>query len=117
MSLISAGILGALAASVLWIFALAWLLDVRAAQRAALTTAETRLRLYTDTAARQAQQLADAQTTIRLYRDSLAEADGQVRVLLSQVERLSRRVIDQAADAACAPVLTLPAHGYAMRES
>lgn len=118
MSLYASAIVGALAASVAWLFVVAWLRDRHAATRTLNVGLEIRLRLYQDTCARQAQQLADAQTTIRLYRDSRDESDRQVRVLLGQVERLARRVIDQAADAECAPVVTLPAPGYpAMRES
>lgn len=124
MSIYAADVVGAIAASVIWIFVVARLTNVLAARRLALTCVETRLRLYQDTAARLAQQLADAQTTIRLYRISRDESDAQVSVLLGQVERLARKVIDLAADAAAredlesAPVLTLPAHRYpAMRES
>ena len=124
MSIYAAAVVGALVSTVIWLFITAWLTDRLGAQRLALTCIETRLRLYMDTAARQAQQLADAQTTIRLYRISRDESDAHVRVLLGQVDRLARKVIDQAADASAredlesAPVLTLPAHRYpTLRES
>lgn len=70
-------IVGGCAASVLWLMVCAWLVDVVAAQRKALT---------------------DAQLAIRLYRDTRNESDTQVRALLTQNERLARKLIDLAAD-------------------
>lgn len=70
-------IVGGCAASVLWLMVCAWLVDVVTAQRKALD---------------------DAQLAIRLYRETRSESDTQVRALLSQNERLARKLIDLAAD-------------------
>ena len=66
-------ILGAIGASLLWMFAIAWVVDVLAAQRKAL---------------------ADAQTSVRLYRETQTHADTQIRALLDQNERLARQLIE-----------------------
>jgi hypothetical protein len=63
MSTIAWFILGAVGASVLWVFAVAWLVDVIAAQRKALS---------------------DAQTTLRLYRETRAHSDTQIRAFPDQ---------------------------------
>lgn len=70
-------IVGGCAVSVLWLMVCAWLFDVVTAQRKALE---------------------DAQLAIRLYRDTRNESDTQVRALLTQNERLARKLIDLAAD-------------------
>jgi hypothetical protein len=87
MSMLGWFILGAVGASVPWMFAIAWFIDVVAAQRKAL---------------------ADTQVTLRLYRESRNDSDAQIRALLDQNERLARRLFDLKADAECAPVVTLP---------
>ena len=76
MSAIGWVIVGACAVSVLWLMACAWLVDVIAAQRKALS---------------------DSALTVRLYRDHLSESDRQVRALLSQSERLARQLIEAKA--------------------
>jgi len=76
MSGIALVILGAVGASVLWMFVLAWFLDVIAAQRKAIAAHDT---------------------TVRLYRMTRTDADTQIRALLDQNERLARQLIDQAA--------------------
>jgi len=78
MNVIASAILGAVAASVLWMFAIAWFLDVIAAQR---------------------KVIASHETTVRLYRETRTHSDTQIRALLDQNERLARQLIDQAADA------------------
>lgn len=108
----------AIAASVVWLVVVAWLTDALAARRQALAAAETRLRLYQDTVAQQHRRADADRMTIRLTRDARDESDRQVRVLLGQVDHLARQVIDLAADAECAPVVTLPSHRHpALRES
>lgn len=97
MSIIGWLVIGALAASVLWVFAIAWLIDVIAAQRKAIS---------------------NAQTTIRLYRECRTDSDAQIRALLDQNERLARQLIDQAADSTAAPVVRVPPTWFsAARES
>lgn len=46
---------------------------------------------------RQQKELADARLVLRLYRETRTESDTQVRALLSQNERLARKLIDLAA--------------------
>jgi hypothetical protein len=77
MSAVGWGIVGACAATLVWLMVCAWLVDVITAQRKAL---------------------ADAQLAIRLYRDTRNEADTQVRALLVQNERLALKIIDLASD-------------------
>jgi len=87
---VSAGawcILGAVGESLFWVFAIAWLLDVIAAQRQALT---------------------QAQSSIRLMRHMRDESDTQVRVLLGQNERLALQLIDRAASPSTGQVVALP---------
>ena len=69
-------VLGAMGASILWMFAIAWVLDVLAAQRT---------------------ELDRALTTVRLYRETRDQSDAQIRDLLGQNTRLARQLIDQAA--------------------
>jgi hypothetical protein len=87
MSTIAWLIIGAVGASVLWLFAIAFLLDVIGAQRT---------------------QLDRALTAQRFIRDSRDESDRQVRALLTQNERLARQLIDRAADSTTTPVITVP---------
>lgn len=47
---------------------------------------------------RQRNELADARLVLRLYRETRSESDTQVRALLTQNERLARKLIDLAAD-------------------
>ena len=47
---------------------------------------------------RQRKELADARLVLRLYRETRSESDTQVRALLTQNERLARKLIDMAAD-------------------
>jgi hypothetical protein len=47
---------------------------------------------------RQRKELADARLVLRLYRETRTESDTQVRALLTQNERLARKLIDLAAD-------------------
>lgn len=90
-------IIGVLGASLLWLFAIAWLLAVLAAQRTALT---------------------NSQTTIRLYRETRTDSDRQIRALLDQNERLARQLVDRAADATASPVVRVPATWFSeARES
>jgi len=90
-------ILGAVAASVLWMFAIAWFLDVIAAQR---------------------KVIASHETTVRLYRETRTDSDRQIRALLDQNERLARQLIDQAAEATnCASRPTMTAWPVMARES
>lgn len=46
---------------------------------------------------RQRKELADARLVLRLYRETRSESDTQVRALLTQNERLARKLIDLAA--------------------
>lgn len=87
MSVISGIVLGAIGASALWMFAIAWLLDVVTAQRKELTS---------------------AQTTLRLYRETRTDSDTQILALLDQNERLARQLIERAADAPASPVVRVP---------
>jgi hypothetical protein len=97
MSTLTWVILGAVGASVLWAFAVAWLFDVVAAQRKALN---------------------NAQVTLRLYRMTRDENDAQILALLSQNERLARQLIDSAAAATtCASRPTMTAWPVITRES
>lgn len=76
MSTIAWVILGAVGVSVLWMFVIAWLVDVIAFQRKALS---------------------EAMTTVRLYRETRDQSDAQIRDLLGQNTRLARQLIEQAA--------------------
>jgi hypothetical protein len=76
MSALAWALLGAIGVSILWMFVLAWLLDVLAAQRRALT---------------------QASSSVRLYRAQRDDSDTQIRALLSQNERLAIQLIEQAA--------------------
>ena len=67
MSTIAWFILGAVGASVLWAFVLAWFIDVIAAQRKALSDAQATLRLYRETR-------NHSGTQIRAFPDQLAAA-------------------------------------------
>lgn len=87
MNVIASAILGAIGASVLWMFVLAWFLDVIAAQRKTISGHET---------------------TVRLYRMTRTDSDTQIRALLDQNERLARQLIDQAADIQVADTTTPP---------
>jgi parvulin-like peptidyl-prolyl isomerase len=91
-------LLGAVGASLLWMFFIAFLLDVIVAQRTALSNAETRL---------------------RFLRDTRDESDRQVRDLLGQNERLARQLIERAAESTTAPVITIDTRDFfgARRES
>jgi hypothetical protein len=90
-------ILGAVGASVLWMFVLAWFIDVIGAQR---------------------KQLNAALTTTRLYRETRDDSDRQVRALLDQNERLARQLIDRAAESTtCASRPTMTAWPVMTRES
>jgi hypothetical protein len=80
-------LIGAVGASVLWVFAVAWLIDVIAAQRKALS---------------------NAQTTLRLYRETRTDSDATIRDLLDQNTRLARQLIERAAESTTAPVMTVP---------
>ena len=81
MSTIALVILGVIAGSVLWIFLVAWLLDVIGGQR---------------------QKLSDQALSIRFYRDSRDESDRQVRDLIGQNSRLAAKLIELAAREAAA---------------
>lgn len=96
MSGIALVILGAIGASVLWMFVLAWFLDVIAAQRRAIAAHDT---------------------TVRLYRMTRTDADRQIRALLDQNERLARQLIDQAAATTSASRPTMTAWPVMARES
>jgi parvulin-like peptidyl-prolyl isomerase len=90
-------LLGAVGASLFWMFFVAFLLDVIAAQR---------------------KELDRTLTTVRLYRETRDESDRQVRALLTQNERLAHQLIDQAADSTAAPVVRVPPTWFsAARES
>jgi hypothetical protein len=80
-------ILGAVGASLLWLFAIAFLLDVIGAQR---------------------KQLDRALTAQRVIRETRDESDRQVRELLGQNERLARQLIDRAAESATGQVVAVP---------
>jgi hypothetical protein len=97
VSVISGIVLGAVGASVIWLFIATWLIDVIAAQRKALSA---------------------ALTTVRLYRETRDHSDVQVRELLGQNERLARQLIERAAESTTAPVITVPQSFFrAQRES
>lgn len=87
MSTIAWIILGAVVASLLWMFVIAWLLDVIAAQRKALT---------------------NAQVTLRLYRETRTDSDRQIRELLSQNERLAIQLIEAHTTMTPAPTVQVP---------
>jgi hypothetical protein len=63
-------LIGAVGASVLWAFAIAWLIDVIAAQRKAL---------------------CDAQVTLRLYRETRGHSDTQIRAFPNQLAAAPER--------------------------
>ena len=87
MSVISGIVLGAIGVSVIWMFAIAWLLDVIAVQR---------------------KTLSSTQTTLRLYRETRTDSDATIRDLSSQNTRLARQLIERAADSTAAPVVRVP---------
>jgi len=80
-------IIGGFAASCLWLFAIAWLVNVIAEQRKALDS---------------------FRTTVRLYRETRDHSDSQVRALLDQNERLARQLIDRAAESTTTPLIAVP---------
>ena len=96
MHVIASAILGAVAASVLWMFAIAWFLKVIAVQR---------------------KMIAAHDTTVRLYRMTRTDADQQIRALLDQNERLARQLIDQAAATTTSARPTVGAWPVMARES
>jgi hypothetical protein len=97
MSTIAWFILGGVGASVLWVFVLAWFIDIISAQRKALDA---------------------SLTTTRLYRETRDYSNAQVRDLLDQNERLARQLIDRAAESATSPILAIPqSFFHATRES
>lgn len=83
MSTIALVIFGAIAGSVLWIFALAWLINSRTALR---------------------KELRATQTTLRLYRMSREDQDAQLAALFAQNERLAMQLVLAKAQQ---PVITL----------
>lgn len=87
-------LLGASIASVLWLVAFARVLVALADARRALATAFAH---------------------VRLVRSQREESDRQVRELLIQNERLARQLIDRAAEASRAPVVTLPSNFFRPR--
>jgi hypothetical protein len=87
MSVISGIVLGAIGASVIWIFIAIWLVDVIGAQRKALSA---------------------ALTTLRLYRETRDHSDTQVRELLGQNARLALQLIDRAAASSTTATIPVP---------
>jgi len=83
MSTIAWLVIGAVGASIFWLFAIAFLVDVVAAQRQALT---------------------QAQTSLRLYRTTRDESDRQVRQLLGQNERLAVQLLERASSTTVASI-------------
>jgi len=100
MSGIALVILGAVGASAIWMFVVALFLDVIAAQRKAI---------------------ASHDTPVRLYRMTRTDSDRQIRELLSQNERLARHLIEHAIDppdSSAGPVVRVPSTWFSeARES
>jgi hypothetical protein len=78
-------ILGAIGASLLWMYAIAWVWHVLATQAMALDA---------------------AQISLCLYRETQGHSDAQIRALLDQNERLARQLIEAKAQCAASGTLT-----------